>query len=500
MDQSINGLMKAYLKDYEIDSRGDATDFEKFSNYCVFSAHQPYQSFNVDEVHTGNPGDTGIDGIGILVNNVLVNSEEEIEEEAGNRGRTLNVTFVFLQAKTEKEVDRDEILKTFEAITDFFADYHNKEPLFPRNYKIQDKARLSSYLLSKYSNQIRGKKLCKVYYISNSRRPINSTIEKLINSKKIKLKEECAFLDVSVFTWGCDDIEKVYRRTRLQVEAKAICQNIMPLSTSNSIQGIQQAYRATFKFSEFIKIITDRESGEIRSFIFYDNIRGFLGADNKVNSDIKETIESAKSNRFPILNNGVTLIAHEVRVEGLNEVIITDYQIVNGCQTSYVLYNSYNSKKISNIEEIVIPVKLIETDKDEIRNDIIKATNYQTEVQKELLLALSDFSKKLEEFYELRRKESNNDKDCFYYERRPGQYHADASIVKKRLIRIGDQLKTFAAMFIDLPHFARYKQQLIDEIGKTIFCEDHKQIPYYTSSLAEYKFEELVSKTLGSAA
>jgi hypothetical protein len=165
MDQSINGLMKAYLKDYEIDSRGDATDFEKFSNYCVFSAHQPYQSFNVDEVHTGNPGDTGIDGIGILVNNVLVNSEEEIEEEAGNRGRTLNVTFVFLQAKTEKEVDRDEILKTFEAITDFFADYHNKEPLFPRNYKIQDKARLSSYLLSKYSNQIRGKKLCKVYYI-----------------------------------------------------------------------------------------------------------------------------------------------------------------------------------------------------------------------------------------------------------------------------------------------------------------------------------------------
>lgn len=141
MDQSINGLMKAYLKDYEIDSKGDATDFEKFANYCVFSARQPYQSFNVDEVHTGKPGDTGIDGIGILVNNVLVNSEEEIEEEAGNRGRTLNVTFVDYNNFSKKSGFTNN-LKTFLKSKNFnVSDLSKEQPKIAQSIKSRKKTK-----------------------------------------------------------------------------------------------------------------------------------------------------------------------------------------------------------------------------------------------------------------------------------------------------------------------------------------------------------------------
>ena len=47
-------------------------------------------------------------------------------------------------------------------------------------------------------------------------------------------------------------------------------------------------------------------------------------------------------------------------------------------------------------------------------------------------------------------------------------------------------------MFLDLPHQVRYKQSLIDKIPSEIFLEEHKPIPYYTSSLASYRLEEFV--------
>lgn len=60
---------------------------------------------------------------------------------------------------------------------------------------------------------------------------------------------------------------------------------------------------------------------------------------NPVNSEMKQTLASDTLRaRFALMNNGVTIIAKTLRTTG-NRFYIEDYQIVNGCQTSHVLFD-----------------------------------------------------------------------------------------------------------------------------------------------------------------
>lgn len=495
MDQTIRGLVNDYLEQHNIMPEEEYKNLEKFGNYCVFYPYQTYDKFNIDNVHVGgrNNKDTGFDGIGILVNGGLIDAEteDEIDQKFAKDNR-LNIKFIFTQVKSENEFKREDILDTFHAIRDFLS----KNPTRQRNHQVQKKAKLALYLLDKWKIKIRERPICTVYFITNARTPPSIAIQKLIKEQEFELKTQCeySFEKVELFPWGCDQLERVYRRTILQVETTVISTTTLIDIVEKKenpvvIQGVNKAVIGNLKFSEFKKIIIDEEDN-IRPFIFYDNIRGFLGEDNTVNHQIRETLESENRNRFAILNNGVTIIASEVHCHSSYEVRITDYQIVNGCQSSYVLYNWYKDKCEQNpieLNEIIVPVKIIETADGEVRNAIIRATNSQTEVQKELLLALSEFPKKLEDFYKYQ------DSQCkLYYERRPGQYNNDSNIKSRFIVKIGDQIKTFAAMFLDSPHQVRYKQSLIDKIPSEIFLERHKPIPYYTSSLASYRLEELV--------
>ena len=93
------------------------------------------------------------------------------------------------------------------------------------------------------------------------------------------------------------------------------------------------------------------------------------------------------------MNNGITIIARDVRTTG-NRFHIQDYQIVNGCQTSHVLYDQR-----ADWTRCYGARRLIGTADEEVIGAIVKATNRQTEVKEEQLFALSDFQKKLEAFF-----------------------------------------------------------------------------------------------------
>jgi hypothetical protein len=54
------------------------------------------------------------------------------------------------------------------------------------------------------------------------------------------------------------------------------------------------------------------------------------------------------------MNNGITIIAKTLRSTG-NRIYIEDYQIVNGCQTSHVLYDQR-----SNLDQsVLVPLRVI---------------------------------------------------------------------------------------------------------------------------------------------
>src|SRR5208282_5783675 len=85
---------------------------------------------------------------------------------------------------------------------------------------------------------------------------------------------------------------------------------------------------------------------------------------------------------------------------------------VNGCQTSYVLFENRDK-----IDEVVVPVRLIASDDEDVIQSIVTATNQQTQLSREQLFAATEFPKRLEQFVQTYPGEQK-----LYYERRSRQY------------------------------------------------------------------------------
>jgi len=220
--------------------------------------------------------------------------------------------------------------------------------------------------------------------------------------------------------------------------------------------------------------------------IVYDNVRDWQDF-NPVNADIKQTIQNKDERpRFALMNNGITVIAKKMRGTG-NRFFIEDYQVVNGCQTSHVLY--YCRQHLD--ESIMVPLRLIATNNEHVISAIIKATNRQTEVKEEHLLALSDFSKKLEAFFPTFRPQH------LYYERRSKQYNGDPNVEKTRVITPAYLIRAFASVFLEEPHRAtRSYRTLLEGVGKSIFASDHRLEPYYLAAFILYRLEFLFRNQL----
>ena len=151
------------------------------------------------------------------------------------------------------------------------------------------------------------------------------------------------------------------------------------------ISGVKEAYIGILPCTEYLKLISD-DHGNLNRRLFYDNVRDFQGR-NAVNQEIEATIQDTEQNdRFALLNNGVTIVAGDLSTVGAN-FRLRDYQIVNGCQTSHIIFN--NRDRIT--ENIFLPVKVIVTRDGEVTNQIIQGTNRQTEVKVEAFESLAPF-------------------------------------------------------------------------------------------------------------
>lgn len=483
MDRLTKSLMEDYFRDKGTTISDEADAFEVFCNYCVVSHELPYhasEEFEVDDISVGQlPFDIGIDGIAVFLNERLVDSKEEVKELIGVSG-FLDLVCVFVQAKTSSKFDSGDLLKFFNGVDCFF----NKKSSLPKNEFIQHKADLVSYILDDNSVYLKTKPSCKLYYVTTGQWNDDTSLRILCEDQKEKLLDNSKnlFREVIFTPCGADEINKLYRSTKTTVTAEIDFEDRVSLP---EIKGVTEAFIGILPFKEFMNLIKD-EYGRIRSSIFYDNVRYYKGPEIDVNVDIANTLKSGRIEQFVVLNNGITIVAKSI--SGIRKkLVLNDYQIVNGCQTSHVIFEN---KDVPGIENLYIPIKIVVAAQEEIVNNIIKATNRQTEVTKEELLALSDFQKKLELYY------SKMDiDDPLYYERQAGQFRQ--GVIKRRVVSITHQIKTFAAMFLDQPHLAsRYYGNIYKEvISGNIFSEKHESIAYYTSTRAYYVLDNQFNRT-----
>ncbi|MFZ0887431.1 MAG: AIPR family protein [Candidatus Binataceae bacterium] len=467
MDLITKSLLDEFSREHEITSLAEDKRFEHFASYITVR-RQYSETFDSEEVVTGAGGDTGIDGIAIIVNGTLITDVESIAEFTG----TLDVAFVFVQAARTSSFDGAKIGNFAYGVRTFFE----ASSAAIQNTRIQEAVAIKNAIYERSSKFKRGNPACYLYYVTTGTWTNDPNLESRRTTAIADLKATQLFSDVKFFPIGAIDIQKLYRQAK-----NAITRNFTFLNKSvlPQVQSVEQAYLGFLPARELLKLLTDDE-GDLIESLFYDNVRGWQGL-NEVNSEISDTIRSDFKDRFVLMNNGITIIARSLQPTG-NSFAVEDFQVVNGCQTCHVLFD----QKDGVDESVMIPLRLIATQDEGVTHSIIRATNRQTEVKEEQFFAMTEFAKRLEEFFGT----FPNGRKLFY-ERRSRQYDS-LSIEKTRLVTPANMIRAFAAMFLEEPHrTTRNYSSLREKVGKEIFVEGHRLEPYYVSAWALYKLEYL---------
>ncbi|EDX54308.1 conserved hypothetical protein (plasmid) [Bacillus cereus W] len=480
MDIITKGFLEQFVEDFDIHKLSESDQFELFGIYSVMYKEYGISSFNSKKLLTGN-STQGIDGIGILVNNRLVTEVKEVEDLL-SLNNYLDVQFIFIQTKTSSNFNNQEMENFFRGVKNFI---YNKNP-----YDLFSTEEMHNFLDIKdfiYSNTRYFKNrnpYASMYFITTGKWTDDKNLVSLIDENSKEIENGGLFEKIKFYSCGAKEIQELYRKTRNQVSATIFFKDKVTLAP---IPNVKEAYSGFLPFNEYKKIIIDT-NGKIKP-VFEDNIRDYLEqTDNTVNQDINRTITNGDFSYFSILNNGVTVVAEEKTGAG-DEMTITDYQIVNGCQTSHVLFDN---KHIEGIENINVPVKIIVTNDEGIKNQITRATNNQTAVTSEQLESLSEYQRKLELFY----KAFNTDYDGLVYERRTNQY-SKTDIPRFKIINIETQVKTFAAMFSEKPSYVSgYYGKVLSSIEGEIFQNEHQPIIYYMCAYVFLKVDKILEENV----
>jgi len=473
MDIITNSYLKRFVEDFGLDTKEMDINFEKMCYYAILSNELNNLDDNdIDDISVGK--NKGVDGICFSIDGKIVTNKTEVEDLKEER-KNFNVTLYFIQAKMSSKFADSEIANFCDTVIDFLCE-NPKYDLTSKAKEYHD-IYLDILRLLPLVNSFN----CKSYYCSTGIWNDGTSCSKTIDIKKENLIKSGCFKNgqVEIIPIGQEKLRKLYDKANQPLNTDFLFSKKTTLSATDNVE---EAYIGVLPFSEFRKIIIDSNTDELKP-LFSDNVRDFLGIDEKVNINISKTISERQFSLFQLLNNGITIIAEENKGCG-DKFILSNYQIVNGCQTSNVLYENRHAE---GIDSLLIPIKLIITKDENIRDKTIVSTNNQNQIKEEQLLALTSFQKGLEEFYK-------SMDDGLYYERRKSQYSVDPSIKKKVIVDIREQIKAYVSIFLEEPHaVSGYFGKVYKERNEQIFRKEHKYVPYYLSGLIQYKFKALIN-------
>lgn len=471
MDRITQSMVDSFINDQNLGITDLTVLFEYFVNYCAVNNVYGSNGFDLEEITTGK-ATQGIDGIAIIVNQKLINTIEDVDLLI-SMNQTISVKFILIQTKTSESFNNSEISNLFTYSKLFFGD---NTSIF-KTPEMQKFIELKDYIFSKGDKLKKNPELI-LYYATLGTWVDDDNLKMTIEVGKETLKSTNLFSDIIFNPCGSAEIQDLYRKTKAKLTATFKFEKRV---TMYSLSDEEVGYSGVLPFREFKKIILE-DSGATKP-VFEDNIRDYLGPVPDVNKSISETILSGNVNAFSMLNNGITIVASSIKIPG-DIATIEDYQIVNGCQTSNILID--NMESAQNIDDLIIPVRIIATKDENLKNEITRATNSQTAIKKEQLEALSTFQKNLEEYYK-----TFVGPEALVYERRTGQYRG-SDIPKNRIVSISTQIKTMAAMFLNEPSAVSGQYGTVAKrVGNKIFRTSDKLIMYYVSALALYKIENL---------
>ena len=476
MHRIVKAHLESFVKSFGLEADEEAVQFEKYATHCVLS-NRYSSTFDLDDVSTG-PGDEGIDGIALLIDEMVTTSAEDTQAVFSSQRRNHDVDVLFVQAKRSENFDLGDFLKFKEGILRFAT----QTPYAVTDEVLSDARQIFDIVLNEVPKVRNGKPSLTARFVTTGLYQNPAAIETALADFLIQLAELGLFHDVDVRFIDRDELTRLWVSTYSGINASLPAFSIAALP---NIAGIDEAYLAVVRASDFVSNLLVTEDGNLRTQVFEENVRSFLGHDNPVNKSIAATLASDAASRFPVLNNGITIVSPDVKLQGTT-LHLTNYQIVNGCQTSNVLFENRTT-----LGDVMVNIKVVKTQLEDVFSELVRATNSQSKIEDTQFLSLRPIIKRVEQYFNT----YDGAESRLYLERRDRQY-VGQDIPATRIFSLHNSAKCVAAMFCNRPELAaRYPKQMYEELTETIFADNTKEAVFYAACVTMYRFNLLVSNS-----
>ena len=493
MHAIVESLLKKFVEANELQSLSLQDQFEHFACFVCLSkeglAPKEFSRLVTD------PGEEGIDFAGAFANGRFLESPDDVDDLVQSN-TDFSVSYVFGQAKTGDKWNG--VLEFTRAVEGFFSGKQIGQSAVIANCRaIHTRVLENAASLSK-NPEISCFFLTTGNDVPEDQDPNSFAPLKYMNELKSDLDRMALFSQINTPLLGSGKIQQYYRAA---VRSCTVTIDFAErLDLPNPGDGAQ-AYLGLLPAGELIKLLTSKSDIEIdpsglviepdldlRAEIFEDNVRDFQGTDNKVNSAMGETIRNKPPEYFALLNNGITVITRKLKTLQ-RKFTLEDYQIVNGAQTSNVLF-----RNIQHLEShaLKVPVKIIQSEDDALIDQIVLANNSQTPVSVDQLNSRASIERNIETLFDSRPVVQR-----LYYERRLGQYNDKENVAKARIIDRAILVRSAAAAFLNEPHTATgYQSTLLSRIenqdaseGLPILRSTDNPLFYYCAASIYYRLD-----------
>jgi hypothetical protein len=476
MHRIVKAHLDSFVKSFGLEGDDEATQFEKFATHCVISSRYT-SDFDLDDVVTAK-GDDGIDGLAVVVDEAIMTSAEETQEVFAGPRRNHDVDIIFVQAKRSDGFDLGEFLKFKEGVLRFI----NNTPYAATDDVLIEGRAMFDVIVNEVPKLRNGKPSVMARFVTTGvyQKPV--ALESALNDFAAQLNELGLFHEVDVKFVDRDELTRLWVSTYSGVQASL---TVFSHAALPNIAGIDEAYLAVVRASDFVNNLLVTEDGALRGQVFEENVRSFLGEENSVNASIAATLASEAASRFPVLNNGITLVCPDVKLQGTT-LHLTNYQIVNGCQTSNVLFQHRDA-----LGDVMVNVKVVKTQSEDVFADLVRATNSQTKVEGTQFLSLRPIIKRVEQYFNT----FEGSEGRLYLERRDKQY-VGLEIPATRTFSLNNAARCVAAMWCNRPELAsRYPKLMYEELTDTMFADSAKESLFYAACVTMYRLNLLVSNS-----
>lgn len=473
----VKAHLESFVQSFGLEADDEAKQFEKFAAHCVVS-NRYTGAFDLDDIVTDSDDD-GIDAVSIMIDEVVTASREEAQANFATPRRNHDVELVFVQAKRSEGFDLGDFLKFKEGVLRFI----NQTPYQARSDVLVEARTIFDLVVNEVPKLRNGRPSLVARYVTTGTYQQPDALEVALRDFKLQVEAFGLFHDVDISFVGRDELTRLWVNTYSGIEASL---PVFSIAALPDIAGIDEAYLAVVRASDFVNNLLVTPEGNLRAQVFEENVRSFLGEENQVNASIASTLASEAASRFPVLNNGITLVCPEVKLQGAT-LHLSNYQIVNGCQTSNVLFHHKNE-----LGDVMVNIKVVKTQLEDVFADLVRATNSQTKVEGTQFLSLRPIIKRVEHYFNT----YEGSESRLYLERRDRQY-VGLDIPAVRIFSLNSAAKCVAAMWCNKPELAaRYPKQLYEELTDIIFDDATKEAVFYAACVTMYRFNLLVSNSV----